>query len=166
MEFILKNKKLVAVITALVGVAFIAFSSVASNSTVKKSKEFDQDEYITQLESRITDLVSTIDGAGKCKVMINIISGTESVYVKESKKSYDSSDERSEEQSEDSVVTMVDSSGNEYAVITKQLMPAIGGVTVACDGGNNTYVKSLVIDAVSTVLGIGSNKVCVIAKAN
>ena len=50
--------------------------------------------------------------------------------------------------------------------MTKQIMPQIGGVTVVCDGGADASVKASVINAVCTVLNIGANKVCVIAKAN
>ena len=111
-------------------------------------------------------MVSSIKGAGESRVVINIISTTESVYVKENKKSYDSSSEKSKSETEDSVLTMTDSSGNEYALVTKQIMPQIGGVTVVCDGGEDATVKASVINAVCTVLNIGANKVCVIAKAN
>ena len=54
----------------------------------------------------------------------------------------------------------------EMALVTKQIMPQIGGVTVVCDGGADASVKASVINAVCTVLNIGANKVCVIAKAN
>jgi stage III sporulation protein AG len=58
-----------------------------------------------------------------------------------------------------------DRDGSEYALVTKELMPEICGVVVACKGADEVSVKNSVIQAVSTVLGVGTNKVCVITKS-
>ena len=100
------------------------------------------------------------------KVMINYNTSVESVYVKENKKSYDNNQTENRGETEDNVLTMTDGNGNQSALITKKIMPKISGVTVVCDGGNNKTVQTDVINAVSVLLDIGSNKVCVIAKAN
>lgn len=139
-----------------------------SNNDKEKQGEntLDTDEYISSVEARVENIVKTIDGAGECDVMIGLHSSGESIYVKENKKSSDSTADTNKSESEDCVITMSDSDGNEYALVRKELMPEISGVTVVCDGGDDKSVKNNVIIAVSTVLGIGSNKVCVIAKAN
>lgn len=163
---ILSDKKIPVIALAVIGLILILIAYIPSkknNSSIESS--FDESTYVSDLEKKIGEIVSSIYGAGKCEVMINIISTTESVYVKENKKHYNSSDTNSTTETEDSVLTMTDGEGNQYAVVTKQIMPEIGGVTVVCDGGDDTKVRINVIDAVSTVLGIGSNKVCVIAKS-
>ncbi|MBP3481115.1 MAG: hypothetical protein J6K66_05900 [Clostridia bacterium] len=166
-ELIKSNKTIMLIILALIGILMITAGGMFQKSDEDKEKDvFDEKVYIEDLEKRIGEMVSSIKGAGESRVVINIISTTESVYVKENKKSYDSSSEKSKSETEDSVLTMTDSSGNEYALVTKQIMPQIGGVTVVCDGGEDATVKASVINAVCTVLNIGANKVCVIAKAN
>ena len=60
---------------------------------------------------------------------------------------------------------MTDKDGNQYALTTKKNMPQISGVIVVCEGGNNPQIKSSVISAVCTLLGIGSNNICVIQKS-
>lgn len=158
------SDKRIIILLLLVGVFLMLLHNVKPISLSKEN--FSDSEYIDNLERRVESIVSAIYGAGKCEVMINILSSCESVYVKENKKSYDSTVDANKSESEDSVITMSDSDGNEHALMRKELMPEIGGVTVVCDGGNIESVKNNVIVAVSTVLGIGSNRVCVIAKAN
>ena len=166
-KLIKSNKTVVLIVLALIGILLITASGLFQKTDDKKESDvFDEKIYIENLEKRIGEMVSTIKGAGESRVVINIISTPESVYVKENKKSYDSSSEKSKSETEDSVLTMTDSNGNEYALVTKQIMPQIGGVTVVCDGGADASVKASVINAVCTVLNIGANKVCVIAKAN
>ena len=168
-EFIKKiteNKSKIPLLVLIVGVAIVLLSSMPKN---KESSEttliYDQDDYLAKLEDRVEAIVSSIKGAGECEVMINLSSSSESVYVKENKSSYDSGGENSKSESEDSVITMKDGDGNEYALITKQIMPQVCGVIVSCEGGSDIYVKQAVTEAVCTVLGIGANNVCVIAKS-
>ena len=162
---LLKNKKLIiAMICAGILCVLISYIFPERNTQVKS--ELTEFEYIEQLEQRTADLVSAINGVGKCKVMINYNTSVESVYVKENKKSYDNNQTENRGETEDNVLTMTDGNGNQSALITKKIMPKISGVTVVCDGGNNKTVQTDVINAVSVLLDIGSNKVCVIAKAN
>ena len=161
---LLDNKRIL-IIALAIGILLIFISDISFDKTSKDRSTFDQNSYLSSLEKRVESIVSEISGAGECKVMINISSGCESVYVKENKKSYDNSEQNNKSESEDSVITMKDSDGNEFALVTKEIMPEISGVIVACKGANDIYVKNSVIQAVSTVLGVGTNKVCVIAKS-
>ncbi len=158
-------KKYYIIVLFVIGFLCILFSG---NVKEKKPEQqtFNDEEYIDALEEKISKVVSVIDGAGECVVVINHSSSIESVYVKDYKKTYDNDSDASKTQSEDSVITMKDRNGNEYALVTKQIMPAVSGVTVVCDGGGNMKVRNSIISAVSTLLGIGTNNVCVIAKAN
>ena len=160
------NNKYVIVIMACVGILCIILSYTFSDRKEISDNVFSEYEYIKQLETRTAELVSSIDGAGECVVMINYDTSVESVYVTENKKSYDNNQTENRGESEDNVLTMTDGNGNQSALIKKKIMPKISGVTVVCDGGNNKSVQTNVINAVSILLDIGSNKVCVIAKAN
>lgn len=157
------NKYSYLVLIGLIGVLILTLSfsnNAPKNNESRINDDFDA-KYIQELEIRIENILSTINGAGECEVMINTISTTESVYVKENKKSSDDSSF----ESEDSILTMTDGQGNQYAVLTKKILPQISGVIVTCKGGKNIKVKAEVTQAVCTVLGIGSNNVCVIAKS-
>ena len=165
LTFFFKYKYLILSLMALLGLSLFLLP-VKNDVPIEATNEDRHDnEYIIQLEYKIREIVSTIKGAGDCNVMINVSSTSESIYVKENKKSYDNDSEKTKGESEDTVLTMSDAQGNQYAIVRKKLMPTITGVIITCDGGNDNKVKSDVINAVCTVLGIGSNNVCVIAKS-
>ena len=106
-ELIKSNKTVVLIVLALIGILLITASGLFQKTDDKKESDvFDEKIYIENLEKRIGEMVSTIKGAGESRVVINIISTTESVYVKENKKSYDSSSEKSKSETEDSVLTL------------------------------------------------------------
>ncbi len=149
------NKNYIPFILLGLGIILILLSYIFPKSTNKTDTVFNEDIFIESTQQRVELIVSQIAGVGDCSVAVNINSTIESVYVKESKS-----------ENQNSVLTTKDSSGNENAVVTKKVMPQISGVTVVCSGGNNKNVKNAVISAVSTLLDIGTNKVCVIAKAN
>ena len=159
------DKKFLIIILALVGIITLFISYVMPKTGGKTDKTFSETDYISDLESRVESIVSKIYGVGECSVMININSTVESVYVKENKKSYDNNENTSKGETENTVLTMTDENGNQSAPVTKQIMPKICGVTVVCDGGENLTVQKDVITAVSTLLDIGSEKVCVIKKS-
>ena len=43
------------------------------------------DDYETELENRLTELIESIDGAGKTKVMLTVDCGDENVYATDNK---------------------------------------------------------------------------------
>ncbi len=158
------NNKLIIVL-AIFGIVLILASTFNKNIKTDTSSDISEQEYILNLEARIESIISTIDGVGNCDVMLNIKSTGESIYVKENKESYDSGGETKKGESENKIITMTDREGNQHALVTKKNMPEISGVIVVCDGGDNPKTQSLVISAVCTLLGIGSNNVCVIQKS-
>ena len=79
-----------------VGIAAVAFvflsdyvgnnaTSASAEPAVYSASERDYEEYTARLESRLTDLISSVDGAGSAKVMITLECGTEYVYASQRK---------------------------------------------------------------------------------
>ena len=171
--FFKHNKTMALLAIGAAGLILILFSNMISQDTeavstinsTEKNSSISDDEFISSVESRLKTLLADIEGAGECEVMVTVTSSAEVVYVKEDKSSMDDSGQSVKNEKESSVITVSDSSGNETALITKQISPEIGGVTIVSRGANDINVKSSIIQAVSTVLGIGANKVCVVAKA-
>ena len=171
--FFKHNKTMSLLAIGALGLILILLSNMlgTSKNAVTASKEqgeqnvVSDEQFVSSVENRLKTLLADIDGAGECEVMVSIASSAEVVYVKEDKSSSDDSGQSVKNERESNILTVSDSSGNETALITKQISPEIGGVTIVSHGANNIDVKSNIIQAVSTVLGIGANKVCVVAKA-
>ena len=84
--YIYKNDKRIVLLFAIciVAVFLIIFSECSpSKETVNTKSEFDIDSYIKQTQEKITKIVQTIDGAGKCEVMITPERTIEYVYFQE-----------------------------------------------------------------------------------
>lgn len=102
--------------------------------------------FVYETEARLEEMLKGIYGAGDCKVTITLASGGKKEYVRE----------------EGRVLVITDKDGNQSAVISKENAPEIAGVTVISSSKMNINVKNDIINSVSTVLGVGTNKVCVV----
>lgn len=170
----IKNKKnfpLIILLSAVLIITLIYSFYPKSIIAEKKSEdEFDLNAYISDYEKRMEDMLSQIAGAGKCKVTLTISEGPENIYASESKTSVDKKNnseakEDEKKDSEDKVIIMRDKSGGEKALIQKTLVPKITGAVIICDGADDINISENIINAVSVMLDIKSNKVCVIKKS-
>ncbi len=105
-----------------------------------------EERFISETESRVAEMLKGVEGAGECWVTITLASSGKKEYVRE----------------EGSVLVVTDKDGNESAVISKENAPEIAGVTIASKGAGSAAVRNNIIESVSTVLGIGTNKICVV----
>ena len=80
----------ILVALGLVGVLLIMLSEAVPDGRNKKEtidSDFTYEEYIASLENKTEKLVSSIDGAGRCNVMITLKDTNESVFAKNSDES-------------------------------------------------------------------------------
>ncbi|MBR6107056.1 MAG: hypothetical protein IKQ39_03520 [Oscillospiraceae bacterium] len=142
----------------LSGMALILFSGIrsgAGGSTREAepppaASDADAPEaYRTELESRLTALISQMDGIRTATVMVTLSGSAEQVYAEEVKSS---KSDRGTQSEASCVITR--SGGNESALVAETRYPAVVGVAVLCTGGDHAAVQERVSRAVSTVLGI------------
>lgn len=174
-SFLFKQENRLKLITALgaIGIILIFFSGSKTNSRddLKLLNEFDETQYISELEGRITSVVQSIDGVGKAKVMLSLETTESYKFATEEKHQTDVSQDLKEgdEQrvsertdSENSYIIVEDENGNKKALVETSYTPQIKGAVVVCNGGDSSAVKNRVTEALTTILGIGSSKVCVV----
>lgn len=127
-------------------------------------------EYANQLQNSLTEIVSSIDGAGETKVMVTLENGPETKYATEEKTSSQNHEERTAgdttrvEQTGDSEVkyiTVRDADGAERALAITEFQPTVKGVVIVCAGGEQPIVQQRIVNAVTTALNISSKRVCV-----
>lgn len=153
-----KIKIIVAV--GLIGIILIfasdIFAGSSENSSSDKSEKISYEQYTQQLENKLTDVISSIDGVGDCRVMITLENSTESVYATDVEtKSDDSSTNQKDE------YVIYDSQDGETPVLIKEYLPKVQGVTVVCTGGENIAVKERIIESVTSLFNIPANRVSV-----
>lgn len=156
MTFFRKNA--VPVISGCIAVIVLFFIGTAlggeedtpQDSTVTVT--YDEQEYIDNQEKKLKNLLSDIDGVGKCEVMIIARSGYEYVYAE---------DETSSESSSSSTYKILDSSDGDSALLLKRTVPEISGVAIVCEGGASAAVKNEIIEMVSKAFNISGSNISV-----
>lgn len=108
-----------------------------------------EQNYLHETETRIIEMLRSIEGAGECKVTISLSSKGIYEYVRE----------------DGEVLVIRDENGKESPVLIREGTPEIAGVTIASSGAGSASIRNNIIQAVSTLLGIGSNKICVVMKS-
>ncbi|MDD6396368.1 MAG: hypothetical protein PUB37_09365 [Firmicutes bacterium] len=138
-------------------------------SSESKSYSISYEDYSAQLEARLTEMISSVDGAGETKVMVTLECGTEYVYASQQKTTSAMSENsdangkksRDEKSTGEENIILIDGDKGEEPIILKEMTPTIAGVVVVCSGADNAQVKQRIVDIVTTALGTSSNRVCV-----
>lgn len=113
------------------------------------------------LENKLKNMISEIKGAGDTYVMVTLSSAGDVVYAENEKKA--ESDNSSSLEKE--IVIYNPTSNSDSGLIVRVDPPEILGVAVVCDGGDSAVVASEIKKMVTSLFGIGSDKVYVGAKS-
>ena len=132
---LLKNDRAVkTIIFAGVALILLIFMSDILSGTNKESEITNEpafEEYERRLERKLAGAVSEIDGVGELTVIVTLDSLSETIYAERG--------------------------SGVRTVIT----PKVRGVAIICEGGGDIVVKQKIVELVSRVLGIGTNKISV-----
>ena len=153
------------IIGGLIGIALIFLSSYFPSGSGGSAEEtldkISAQEYTSQLEENLIQIISHIDGAGEAKVMITLETGVETKYATQEKSSTESSRDKTSGTSEVSYITVRDANGSERALAVTEVQPTVKGVVVVCPGGEEPVVQQRIISEVTTALDISSKRVFV-----
>ena len=149
------------VAVAIIGLLFFSFDSGTSENKTTLSES----EYF-QIENRLCDVLSKINGAGKVSVMINfagtseLITATTSDVSQDKTSDYDSSGNRVTESKTESISpVIIRKDGEDTPLIVKEILPDIVGVVVVAEGADRLSVKLNLLQAVQTLLDVSADKV-------
>ena len=112
----------------------------------------------TTIQAQLENILSQIDGAGQVSVMLSISQGERIIYQTDS--TYSQSDNSTDSQSQTILIT--DSQRNETGLVHQTNPPIYQGAIVLADGADRPSVKLAIVDAVSAVTGLGSDKITVL----
>lgn len=154
------------ILLGLLGVCLIVMSEFTPKENKKENTDTEIESYTENMKKELEVLLSQVDGAGDVKVMLTLESGEENIYAVQEKTSEDRQVNKGEKSGQRSTyeneVVMVSAGADKQALIEKTLQPSIQGVIVVCRGADNIKVVSDITNAVSVVLNIPSNRICVI----
>ncbi len=150
----------IIIAVGLIGILLIGVSDMFSNASKDTDDDTVQtvssDDYADEIEQKLTDIISSIDGVGECKIMVTLENSSENVYATDVQSD---SDTDSSSTSEEYVI--YDSNNGEEPVLLKEYYPKILGVTIVCSGGDDVVIKETVTDTVTSLFNISTNRVSV-----
>lgn len=168
----LKGKKgldTVIVIVIIAAIAFIYFSSYSAPSGSGEEKPSDTAAQMqtVDLEKRLADVLSSIQGAGKVEVMVTYETGTQLVPAvnTQTETQIDEQDDQNGNQNTtksentSSELVTVENNGNSEAVVLREDEPKVRGVVVIAQGAGDITVRMQLAQAVCTVLDVDQNSV-------
>lgn len=128
------------------------------------------DTYEAELERRIRELLTNVDGVGEVDVMVVLKSSEEKVIHVDKSTSVSTTEEkgdggtsRSIKQQELSESTIMGSQSQE-PIIEKELRPEVAGIIVSADGGGSAAVKAEISEAMEALFGLPAHKIKVLKR--
>lgn len=121
----------------------------------------DSGEELTALESRLEEILSQVEGAGRVRVMLRYATSTRTVYQTDTTQEVRTGqDDRQTRTTLETVMTAGGSQGAPVAVQTYS--PTFQGALIVSDGAGSPAVRLNLVNAVSSLTGLGADKITVI----
>lgn len=103
---------------------------------------------LQDMETRLEEILSRIDGAGRVAVMLTEAAGAETVYQTDGEDA--------------GTVLVTDADRAEQGLIRTTVPPQYQGAIVVCSGADSAAVRLAVVEAVANVTGLGTDKITVL----
>ena len=113
---------------------------------------------LAELEKRLSQTMSQIEGAGDVTVTLTLKSGMEQVLASDRSTSVT---ERGSSVEEETVLISSGSGQGQSVVLLTQRWPTFQGALVVCEGGDDATIRLLMTQAVSSLTGIGADRITV-----
>lgn len=155
----------IIVIIGIIGMALILISEILPKDKKAESEKSsaysaDTEDFQKETERQLEEILTSIKGVGKARVMVTVKGTEEYVYAEEEKNSLNTEKEHQNRQWENKFL-VIDNGGEKEALLKKIVNPQINGVVIVCEGGDNARVCESIYKTVSTVLGIPTNRIYV-----
>ena len=177
-----KNKKIenIIFIIILLIVSVIIINSVWSGGSEKSQEQTDkvlaktfntdnnsQETSSYALQDSLEDILETMSGVGKVKVLINYAETSTTVAMYNETKTESTTEEKDTEGGIRNVtqtdtqkeIAYTEENGETAPITEKVVMPTIEGAIITAEGAGNATVKSDIISATQAVTGLPTHKI-------
>ena len=143
------------------------------NAPETESRQDETDRYVEQLEKKLSELLTRVEGAGEVEVIITLHSSLERVVEKDISLQQSDTQEADAQggnrtvgntnTNEDTVFVTDGSSSVPYVI--KTLSPTVEGVLVLAEGAGSGNVSNELSEAVRVLLGVEAHKIKILKMA-
>lgn len=117
-----------------------------------------EDFSLAAMEKQMEQTIGCIQGVGRVKVMLTLKSGTALELASDGGDTLRDTESKTDRQ----VVKLNRGSGTQDVVVTRRTYPTFQGAVVVCDGASASAVRLAVIQAVSVLTGLSSDRISVV----
>ncbi len=155
----------------LIGIILLAILFLASGSLFEKkpqkntavdSKGIETQDYVKNLEEKLSQTLECIQGAGKVTVLLTLEGNGEKVLAsdirQETEEILETEAEESKHQREETVVFGKDGNGQSPYIIEEKF-PAPSGVLVIAEGAGDARVRLEIYEAVKALFGLSPHRI-------
>ena len=153
-EALLKYKY--ALIILLIGISFLLIPERRVEQTQRPEESTMETNYLSS--ESISAILQSVEGAGQVRVLLSVASGEEILYQADQ----DSSVSDDNHSTKTETVILMDTNRVESGLIKQINPPQYLGAIVVCQGADNPTVKLAITQAVSKIVGLSSDKICVL----
>ncbi len=146
-----------ALLVVLAGVVLMGLPALGGVDETPDQPEGEVAFETEELEGRLEEALSRMDGVGTAEVVLTLRSGPIQVLAQDSQ----STVRADQSQSSQSTVVVNGGSGVQEPVVLQQLSPQYQGALVICSGGDDPAVRLRVVEAVAALTGLGSDRISV-----
>ena len=164
----LRNKEL-WIATALGLVIVLVFVSSFGGSQKQSAATADSDSnaaYVTMMETRLSEVLQKISGAGKVEVMVTLKEGARIItatstdtHINTSIDPTGNGDRVTENKTETSTPVIITDKGSSSPLIIQEIAPVVKGVIIVAEGADQTAVKLELLRACQALLGVSSDNI-------
>lgn len=120
-----------------------------------------QEDYTAQTERRLEEILSSVDGAGKVRVMLTVKGSDVTFYQTDTEQTSEELSEGSRSSIQHKTVIMNGSGEYDKPAVVKTEFPTFQGALIVSEGADNAAVRLALVSAVSSLLGLGTDKISV-----
>lgn len=154
---ILKKYRFAALV-ALVGIVLMLLPG-EKESTAEDTSSTGELFSLAETEQRMAQMLGAMEGVGRVQVMLTLRSG-ETLSLAEDNSATLGSGGNVRQDSQ--VLTINRGSGRQEVVVTQRLYPLYQGAVVVCQGASDSRVRLRVLETVSVLTGLSSDKISVV----
>lgn len=146
----IKNIEIIIALGLAVIALFVFLSDFGQKTTKQSNSSGSFSAYVSDLENKIKSVISKIEGAGECDVVITFAGGVEQEYAFSSENQQNGGVTTNK-----TTLTLV--SGK--PVLLREKMPEVQGVVIVADGAGKTTVKLEITKAVQALLKVPNGNI-------
>lgn len=162
----LLSKYKYVLIVLLAGIVCLTWPSrdrAAPETEAPAAPDASERQEIVQLQREMEDILGKMQGVGELRLMLTLDQGSSKALAQDASLRYKGQPATPEDYDRSASTVVISKSGSgESVVVLHETYPRFRGALVVCQGGGDPAVRLAVIEAVSALTGLGSDKISVV----